>query len=93
MTTTPDPTADLLALPDGNWVDRFGRPCPGCNGSVFAVALVRTSVPGGYREAVDSYCPRCTLLSHGKGVSKTVIGRHDLVAGVITLTHYTTTEG
>lgn len=83
-------TNSLLPLPDGNWVERCGRPCPACGATIFTVALVRHPIPGGYREAVESYCPNCILLSHGKGVLKTTIGRHDLSAGVLTLTHYTT---
>ena len=81
-------TAGLLPLPDGNWVERFGRPCPACRATVFTVALVRHPIPNGYREAVESYCPTCPLASHPRSVRKTILGRHDLRAGTITLTHY-----
>ncbi len=83
-TARPD---DLIQLPDGNWLERFGRPCPECGSGVFTVNQVRrrTGEPGVFIDSVESRCPRCICLGDRTILASTTIGRHDLRAGTLTL--------
>lgn len=89
----PTPRAADLGLvqlvPGGDWVERFGPPCP-CGATLFAVERARLVVrqkgqPDFVREVVRSRCPACTLLTDRYAKRRERIGTHDIVAGTVTL--------